>query len=513
MIVRQNKVGVQKLFSLSGRFSLLVALGFSSVFSEQSFKDFKKSQTDSFKEYKDERDNAFSNYLKQEWKDYTLGEMKPLYEKQKPTTIQPAKPKEVKPVGPKISIQINEEQKPQEAEQKPQETEQKPDDFIFVVKETKPTFVPKKEPKDISFDFYGKNLEFDIAEGIKKANFYPTKQSGIANFFDAMASSEYEPLVLEIQRASEAMNLNDWGIYLLVSQLANSIYQNRDNAKLFSWFLLNKLGYAVKVGLDDGHIVLMHHSQKTIYAAPNFNFERKKYYVFLENQREKIRRVFSYKQEYPGATKPLDLTLDSLPILGENLQDKLLRFEHMNNKYEIAIAYNKNLIDFMSTYPQADYETFFNAPIQEKTYKDLARAIKKHIDGKKASEAMNFVLGFVQKSFQYEQDQQHFGKEKVMFAQETLFYDKSDCEDRAILFSYLIKELFDVSVIGVKYEDHMATALSIPLDGQKIRVGSREYVIADPTYINATIGMGMPKYRSLKPQNYIIVKSKEELKR
>jgi hypothetical protein len=136
----------------------------------------------------------------------------------------------------------------------------------------------------------------------------------------------------------------------------------------------------------------------------------------------------------------------------------------------------------------------------------LAVAIKKYIDGKKASEAMNFVLSFVQKSFKYEQDNKQFGKEKVMFAQETLYFEKSDCEDRAVLFSYLIKELFDVSVIGVKYEDHMATALYIPLDGEKVKSGSREFVIADPTYINAIIGETMPKYRSIQPQSYIIVK-------
>ena len=161
----------------------------------------------------------------------------------------------------------------------------------------------------------------------------------------------------------------------------------------------------------------------------------------------------------------------------------------------------------MASYPQADYETFFNAPMDDKTYKDLALSLKKYIDGKKASEAMNFVLHFVQKSFKYEQDNKQFGREKVMFAQETLFFDKSDCEDRAVLFSYLIKELFDISVVGVKYKDHMATALYVPLDGDIVTAGSRKFVIADPTYVDAVIGVSMPRYRSLQPQSYIIVKN------
>jgi hypothetical protein len=122
---------------------------------------------------------------------------------------------------------------------------------------------------------------------------------------------------------------------------------------------------------------------------------------------------------------------------------------------------------------------------------------------------MNFVLNFVQKSFKYEQDNQQFGREKVMFAQETLYFDKSDCEDRAVLFSYLIKELFGVSVLGVKYEDHMATAVYVPIEGDEVMVKSKKFVIADPTYINATIGMSMPKYKSIKPQSYIVVRENQ----
>ena len=162
----------------------------------------------------------------------------------------------------------------------------------------------------------------------------------------------------------------------------------------------------------------------------------------------------------------------------------------------------------MATYPQADYETYFNAPVDEMSYATIARDIKKYIDGKKASEGLNFVLSFVQNAFVYERDNQQFGREKVMFAQETLYFKKSDCEDRAILFAYLVKELFGYSVVGVKYKDHMATALYIPLAGDSVKVGRKKYVIADPTYINANIGQSMPKYRSVRPENFITLRPK-----
>lgn len=489
--MQQNRDGGLKQYSLFGRFSLILLMGFSALYAQESFKNFKKIQTESFQAYKDERDTAFNKYLKQEWEAYNSLEPVPLYEKPKPLNIDAAKPQEVEPVGPKIAIKIKEK-----SEKKDEPADLSREQSLQIVIEP-----------DISFDFYGSQLGFNIPSGIKNANFYPATQIGIANFFNSMALSEYETLVLEIDKTSKAMNLNDWGIYLLVTKISDRTTTNQDNSRLLSWFLFNKLGYAVKVALTNKRIVLMHYSQKVIYSTPNYSFDDKKYYVVSDYAKGDVRRVYSYKQEYPGATKPLDLSLETLPDFKENLESKTLSFSQFGNSYHIPITYNKNLIDFMASYPQADYETFFNAPMDDKTYKDLALSLKKYIDGKKASEAMNFVLHFVQKSFKYEQDNKQFGREKVMFAQETLFFDKSDCEDRAVLFSYLIKELFDISVVGVKYKDHMATALYVPLDGDIVTAGSRKFVIADPTYVDAVIGVSMPRYRSLQPQSYIIVKN------
>lgn len=482
--MRQNKVGEQKLFSLFGRFSLILLIGFTTLNAQQSFRDFKKSQAQSFQTYKDERDNAFNAYLKQEWKAYSVLRSEPLYEKTKPIEIEAAKPQVLKPVGPKIDVKIK----------KYVDDKQE----VVVLSETK--------PKDVMFDFYGSSLGFDIPSGIKKANFYPQNQEGIANFFSSAASSEYEPLLEDIKKVSEKMNLNDWGIYLLVSKISDKTFTNLDNSKLLGWFIFNKLGYAVKIGLEKQHAVLMHYSKKVIYSTPNYNFDNKKYYVIANYAKDSLGNVFSYKQDYPGSTKELDLSLETLPKLEANIESKTLTFSQYGEKYSVPISYNKNLIDFMASYPQADYETFFNAPLESVTYNGLAASLKKHIDGKKASEGMNFVLSFVQNSFKYEQDNQQFGREKVMFVQETLYFDKSDCEDRAILFSYLIKELFGVSVVGVKYSDHMATALYIPLEGDEVIVKSKKFIIADPTYINANIGVSMPKYKSIKPQSYIVVR-------
>jgi hypothetical protein len=71
-----------------------------------------------------------------------------------------------------------------------------------------------------------------------------------------------------------------------------------------------------------------------------------------------------------------------------------------------------------------------------------------------------------------------------------------------------VKKLFNINVVGIKYKDHMATALYIPIDGDSVKIHSKKFIVADPTYINAIIGKSIPKYKSKKPEGVVNVVGK-----
>ena len=479
--MQQNKDGVQNLFSQFGRFNLLLLLSIT-LLNASSFEDFKRVQSESFSHYKDERDNAFNNYLKAQWKEYKAFITPPMYKKPKPKSITPLKETKAPDVGPLVTIQVPKEPK------KKLET------------------IPKKElhKKDVNFDFFGSPVGFNIDKNIYRAKFYPNNQAGISNVFSILASSNYAMTLEDIKSCKKELQLNDWGLTLLVKELSHKLYNDKNEAKIYAWFMLNKLGYNVKIALNDSkNVFLLYYSQDVIYATPRYKFNSKYYYIISRYNKKAIEQIYTYAQDYPAATKALDFSMSKLPLLRENSVARKVTFQDYGKVYSASYSYNQNIIDFMNSYPQVDYKVYFNAPMELTTYKALAEDIKKYTDGKKMSEAMNIVLRFVQKAFKYERDDDQFGHEKVMFAEETLVYKASDCEDRAVLFAYLVKQLFGVRVVGVKYSDHMSTALYIPLKGDSIRVGSRRYVMADPTYINANIGQEIPKYRNIQPESFI----------
>lgn len=69
-----------------------------------------------------------------------------------------------------------------------------------------------------------------------------------------------------------------------------------------------------------------------------------------------------------------------------------------------------------------------------------------------------------------------------------------DCEDRAILFTRLVRDLLGLKAALVYYPGHLASAICFTEDisGDYIMVDNAKYLICDPTYIGTPVGVTMP---------------------
>ena len=107
------------------------------------------------------------------------------------------------------------------------------------------------------------------------------------------------------------------------------------------------------------------------------------------------------------------------------------------------------------------------------------------------------LIRFVQTAFEYQTDQDQFDREKLMNPDEILHYDKSDCDDRSIFYTYLVRRLLRLETAGLDYPGHLATAVRFPssVSGDTVNVEGSRFLVCDPTYINADIGREMPSVR------------------
>jgi hypothetical protein len=159
-------------------------------------------------------------------------------------------------------------------------------------------------------------------------------------------------------------------------------------------------------------------------------------------------------------------------------------------------------MDYYDRYPQTDLEIYFGAAVSETVNRSLLNALKPQIEGKTEVEAVDWLLRFIQESFVYKTDDEQFGREKFFFPDEPFYYDYCDCEDRSVLFAYLVQNLTGLDVVGLDYPGHVAAAVQFKddLPGDYIVHGGNKYIICDPTFIGARVGMCMPQFINLEPK-------------
>ena len=160
------------------------------------------------------------------------------------------------------------------------------------------------------------------------------------------------------------------------------------------------------------------------------------------------------------------------------------------------------MIDFYDSYPTSEVNDNFmtrwamygNTPLDDRVKAELYPALRAKIAGGGELEAANKLLNWVQTAFEYEYDEVVWGHDRAFFAEETLYYPYCDCEDRAILYTRLVRDLLGLKTILVYYPGHLACAVGFEgqVAGDYILLDGKRFVVTDPTYIGASVGMTMP---------------------
>ncbi|MEY2648532.1 MAG: hypothetical protein RL282_1245, partial [Bacteroidota bacterium] len=72
-----------------------------------------------------------------------------------------------------------------------------------------------------------------------------------------------------------------------------------------------------------------------------------------------------------------------------------------------------------------------------------------------------------------------------------ILYEKSDCEDRAALFFYLVKKIYNLPMIVLSYPSHIniGIAMDKPI-GKGISYNGKLYTICEPTPQKKEYGLG-----------------------
>jgi len=332
---------------------------------------------------------------------------------------------------------------------------------------------------------------------------YPLNNQCFAAAWERLAGSDYESAVQQLRRHAQQMQLNDWGTLLLLHGFSRQIKPQNANEQLtIDWFLLNKMGYNAKIAYQEDRVFLLIPTTQTIYETPFTEINGQKYYfIGFNNAFKKDKVLFTYPGAYESAEN-FNLSLPHMPIISERKERKPLRFTYEGRDYAFNVDYARDAVDFMADYPQTDLQVYLQSIPSPELLQSLVNSLAPCLTGRSEREAVNFLLRFVQTAFQYQTDDQQFGREKYLSPEETVYYPSSDCEDRSILFALLVKRLTGLPVIVLDYPGHVATAVlfSDQGAGDFVPYRGKRYLVCDPTFINASAGMCMDAYKTVNPK-------------
>ncbi|MBN2460519.1 MAG: hypothetical protein JXB60_02835 [Candidatus Cloacimonetes bacterium] len=463
-----------------------------SLYCEDDFETWNKEQSQEFQSYKESQNKAFAEFLKKQWESFELYKAEYFDQTPKPETA-PVAEEEVLQEVPSADI-IENIVVPKKIELVEEEAEEK--NFMAVV--------PVAEEADLIIDYWGEPLKLKYLNRFIFQLHTPVNYKEIAEFWNIASDTEYEKLIEQLQAYKKKIGLNDWGYCLLINEISKNLTGNSANeTKLLVWFLLTQSGFDTKVAYSQDNVYLMMTSGNKIFGVPYLRFGEKRFYVVSLGEPEKISgSIYTFNGSYPDADREIDLTINNMPNLKPSLIEKELSFEYGGKRYIMKIQHNQNNAKYLDDYPQTNLEIYFGAPLSNEAYRSLSSQLKPLLEGKPQAEAVNILLRFVQTAFAYKTDGEQFGKEKSLFSDETFFYPYCDCEDRSILFAFLVRNILGLQVIGLDYPGHIATAVRLDsyFKGYAVKYQNERYLICDPTYINANIGMVMPQFKGERPK-------------
>lgn len=331
----------------------------------------------------------------------------------------------------------------------------------------------------------------------RKCNLNGLNENAIADAYEALCNSDYKPLLADCAQIRKDLRLNDWGVFTLVRQVADTYCGTANESIVMQQFLLNEMGYKARMArkATEDKMMLFVATDCSIYAHPYITLNGQNYYNLSGNNEQC--QFYMCQKDSPKAKNSVGMQLKEAPLFPGTVVSST--HQAKGSAARVTVDVPKALMDFYKDYPQCDYSVYFNAPVNAAMENRILSSLAPLVQGRNEADAANILINFVQTAFQYQTDGQQFGYEKPFFVEELFFYPYSDCEDRAMLFSYLVRKLLGLDVVLLDYPEHIATAVRFNgnVSGDYLMVNGRKYIVCDPTYIGASIGMTMPRYKTV----------------
>lgn len=353
--------------------------------------------------------------------------------------------------------------------------------------------------QQIAFEFYGDSIALTGLHASFVDFDGPLTEANIKSFYDQMENGGYDQVITALRNYRSERKPDDWLYYQLIRKTAQYLSPKGDNYTrytLYKWYFLSKTGFDATLKVAGDKLLFYVQCDEQIYDIPYYTNDGKQYvclnyhdYGSIDFNTTKFEPV---KIEVPEARGSFSYKLTHLPSFSsQDYVEKDLAFNYQDVDYRFKLKLNPKVKNIFANYPVADYRLYFNMPLSQTTYESLIPQLKENVRQMGTKQGVDYLMRFTRYAFLYQPDRQNFGKEKRLMAEQTLLYEGSDCEDRAALFFYLVKEIYNLPMLVLAYPEHVTIAVKFDKPvGKPIIYNGERYTICEPTPQGKDVPLG-----------------------
>ena len=470
----------------------------------QGFEEYRNQKLKDFADYRQRKLDEFEAYRRKkllEFADYVARGWQPFQSEAKKVKVPEPKPVEP-PVAPK------EEPLPIRPIAIPQGKT-----MPLVVPRMEPKLklpeIPEPKPQEDSrktMSFFGTEVKVTLPASLR-VTMRGHSETEVSRVLRMLAGDDAAALVRDVVSIYQTMNLNGWAAVQLCGQVAERMEGNGDAATVLQAYLLTTLGYDARLCESGGQLLVM----APMAGEPLLARAKIKgtFYYLLNDRSGRGGTLKTYTKNISEATRRIDFTDATKIRFSQQVTAPRTVIAVNYPSASATVQVNKNLIDFYATMPimgQYPWTFYARQEMEPRMRQALLPPLKKATQGKSEVEAVSILMNFMHFGFKYDTDEKQFGYEKPFFFEENFYYPRNDCEDRGILFSYLVRQVLGMDAVLLYLPGHIWTAVrfSTPVGGDYVTVKGHRYTVCDPTYMGASIGMTQPPYRGKQPTVFTI---------
>jgi hypothetical protein len=336
-----------------------------------------------------------------------------------------------------------------------------------------------------SLPFYAQPVTVTFDPAMRVSEPRTLNNSSIRSVYNQLQRRPTQVLLNQLLAAKGRYALNDFLFFKLARNTVSVIYEGESPLaqEITLYKLLIDSGFDARLTFRGDRIFVNVHTKEDLFEVPIIEAKGRTYANIscLDGDCKGRQRLYIFNDHPNPRGKSFGFQLRKWPELARQPVNRDLRFSFHGVPQDLRVTFDKTMVDIMSDYPFIHEYCYLETPLSPTLAGSLLPQLRGYMEGMDQQQQLELLTSFTRSAFAYKEDSEYFGRSKPMVPEELFGYSYSDCEDRSALFYALVRDLLDLPMAVIAYDDHLTVAVGSDMPGDSFFYRGQRYVFCDPT--------------------------------